>query len=54
LGALLAYPVVRLGNLYPSMFAHWLIDTVALVWLGPCMVHQSLHAEWADRQDSEP
>jgi len=38
LGALLAYPVVRWGNLYPSIFAHWLIDTVALLWLSSWMV----------------
>ena len=35
LGGLLALPVVRLGSLYPSMIAHFLIDAVALVWLGP-------------------
>ena len=35
LGALLAYPVMRLGSLYPSMAAHFLIDAVALAWLGP-------------------
>jgi len=35
LGALLAYPVVRLGSLYPSIVAHGLIDALALVWLGP-------------------
>lgn len=35
LGGLLAYPVVRLGSLYPSMAAHFLIDAVALIWLGP-------------------
>jgi membrane protease YdiL (CAAX protease family) len=35
LGALLAFPVVRLGSLYPSMIAHGLIDAVALVYLGP-------------------
>jgi hypothetical protein len=40
LGALLAYPVVCWGSLYPSMLAHWMIDTVALVWLGPWMVHK--------------
>jgi uncharacterized protein len=38
LGALLAYPVVRWGSLYPAMLAHWMIDTVALLWLGPWMV----------------
>jgi membrane protease YdiL (CAAX protease family) len=37
LGALLAYPVVRWGSLYPSMLAHWMIDTVALLWLGAWM-----------------
>jgi len=43
LGALLAYPVVRWGNLYPAMLAHWLIDTVALLWLG----------SWMERKGSE-
>jgi membrane protease YdiL (CAAX protease family) len=45
LGALLAYPVVRLGSLYPSMLAHWLIDTVALVWLGPWLMRSDPTAE---------
>jgi len=40
LGALLTYPVVRWGNLYPAMLAHWMIDAVALVWLGPWMVRR--------------
>ena len=40
LGALLAYPVVRWGNLYPAILAHWLIDTVALLWLGAWMVEK--------------
>jgi CAAX protease family protein len=35
LGALLAYPVIHLGSLYPSMAAHFIIDAVALGWLGP-------------------
>lgn len=35
LGALLALPVLRLGSIYPSMAAHFLIDAVALAWLGP-------------------
>jgi uncharacterized protein len=35
LGALLAWPVVRLGSIYPSMAAHFLIDAIALVWLAP-------------------
>jgi len=35
MGALLAYPAVHLGSLYPSIAAHFLIDAVALVWLGP-------------------
>ena len=38
LGALLAYPVVRWESLYPAMLAHWMIDTVALLWLGPLVV----------------
>ncbi len=40
LGALLAYPVVRWGNLYPAMLAHWMIDTVALLWLGSLMLRK--------------
>lgn len=40
LGALLAYPVIRLGSLYPSMAAHFLIDAVALVWLGPASLRE--------------
>jgi len=35
LGALLAYPVIHFGCLYPSMLAHGFIDALALVWLGP-------------------
>jgi membrane protease YdiL (CAAX protease family) len=35
LGGLLAYPVIRLGSLYPAMAAHFLIDALALAWLGP-------------------
>jgi CAAX protease family protein len=40
LGALLAWPVVQLGSLYPSMASHFLIDAVALLWLGPKFVRQ--------------
>ena len=40
LGALLAYPVVRWGSLYPAMLAHWMIDTLALLWLGPWMIRK--------------
>ncbi|HEX5483711.1 MAG TPA: type II CAAX endopeptidase family protein [Terriglobia bacterium] len=43
LGALLAYPVVRLGSLYPSIAAHFLIDAVALVWLGPVSLREKDH-----------
>lgn len=35
LGALLAFPVIHLGSLYPSMAAHFLIDAAALGWLAP-------------------
>lgn len=35
LGALLTVPVIRTGSLFPSMAAHFLIDAVALAWLGP-------------------
>lgn len=38
LGALLAAPVAYTGSLYPSMAAHFLIDAVALAWLGPRML----------------
>jgi membrane protease YdiL (CAAX protease family) len=34
-GALLAYPVISAGSLYPSMATHFVIDAVALAWLGP-------------------
>jgi membrane protease YdiL (CAAX protease family) len=40
LGALLAYPVVHLGSLYPSMAAHFVIDAVALGWLGPAFLEK--------------
>ncbi len=42
LGALLAWPVARLGSLYPSMAAHFLIDAIGLVWLGPGMMKQAV------------
>jgi membrane protease YdiL (CAAX protease family) len=48
LGALLAYPVVRWGSLYPSMLAHGMIDAVALLWLGPWMLRQDPAAEGND------
>jgi membrane protease YdiL (CAAX protease family) len=35
LGAFLAFPVIHLGSLYPSMAAHFVIDAVALGWLAP-------------------
>lgn len=38
LGAMLSVPVVRLGTILPSTAAHFLIDAVALVWLGPKML----------------
>ncbi|HEY6292022.1 MAG TPA: CPBP family intramembrane glutamic endopeptidase [Terriglobia bacterium] len=38
LGALLAWPVARMGSLYPSMASHLLIDAVAFGWLGPRML----------------
>ncbi|HEX5412497.1 MAG TPA: type II CAAX endopeptidase family protein [Terriglobia bacterium] len=40
LGALLAWPVVQTGSLYPSMTAHFLIDAIALLWLGPKFLQQ--------------
>lgn len=44
LGALLAWPVIRLGTIYPSMAAHFLIDALALVWLGPRFLKKTLQA----------
>ncbi len=41
LGALLAYPVVRLGSIYPSILAHLLIDAIALAWLGPAFLRRA-------------
>lgn len=35
LGALLAWPVFRLGCIYPAVIAHFLLDAMALLWLGP-------------------
>ena len=35
LGALLAYPVVIYGSIYPAMVAHFIVDVVALAWMGP-------------------
>jgi CAAX protease family protein len=44
LGALLAFPVVRLGSLYPSMAAHLVLDVLALAWLGPKMLRKQKQA----------
>ncbi len=52
LGVLLAYPVVRWGSLYPSMLAHWMIDAVALVWLGPWMARKEGANPLVDRGTS--
>ena len=38
LGALFAYPVLCWGSLYPSMAAHFIYDSLALIWLGPCFL----------------
>jgi len=35
LGAVFAYPVLCWGSLYPSIVAHFVYDSLALVWLGP-------------------
>jgi membrane protease YdiL (CAAX protease family) len=40
LAGLLAWPVVRMGSIYPSMAAHFLIDAAALAWLGPASLKQ--------------
>jgi len=47
LGALLAYPVVQVGSLYPSMTAHFLIDAIAFLWLGPRFLEQEKSSEVA-------
>jgi membrane protease YdiL (CAAX protease family) len=44
LGALLAYPVMRFGSLYPSILAHWLIDAVVL-WLGRWLIPKDASLE---------
>jgi membrane protease YdiL (CAAX protease family) len=49
LGALLSYPPVHLGTLYPSMAAHFVVDAVAFAWLGPLM----LRSRAEKRQESE-
>ena len=41
LGALLAYPVMQLGSLWPSIAAHLVIDAVAFGWLGPAFVRRT-------------
>ncbi len=41
LGALLAYPVMRVGSLYPSMVTHLVIDALALAWLGPKLLRRN-------------
>ena len=38
LGVMLAYPVRRLGTLYPSMVAHTLADAVGMVWIIPFLL----------------
>ncbi len=43
LGALLAYPVVRAGSLYPSMCAHFIIDAAAFGWLGATLMRDEEH-----------
>jgi uncharacterized protein len=43
LGGLLAWPVIRLGSIYPSIAAHFLIDAVALAWLGPVTLKRETH-----------
>jgi membrane protease YdiL (CAAX protease family) len=52
LGALLAYPVIHLGSLYPSMLAHGLIDALALAWLGPKFLQPSSVCDegWGGRE----
>jgi membrane protease YdiL (CAAX protease family) len=35
LGGLLAFPVLSSGSIFPSVAAHFLIDAIAMAWLGP-------------------
>lgn len=50
LGLLLTYPVIRLGTLFPSMIAHFLLDAASLAWLGPALLRdeQKAHEEADD------
>jgi uncharacterized protein len=41
LGALLACPMVRLGSVYPSMAAHFIVDGLLLAWLGRKLLYPS-------------
>lgn len=41
LGGILSIPVVTLGTILPSAAAHFLIDAVALAWLGPRMIRKN-------------
>ncbi len=41
LGAWLGYGMLRLGSLYPSMTAHFLIDALAFAWLGPVFLKRT-------------
>ncbi len=40
LGGLMAWPMLRLGSLYPSIAAHFLIDALSLGWLGPATLRR--------------
>ena len=45
LGALLAYPMVRMGSVYPAMAAHFLIDALLLAWLGRKLLRAGKESE---------
>jgi len=52
LGALLAYPVMHFGSLYPSMLAHGLIDALALAWLGPKFLGEARGRTAGNREEA--
>jgi uncharacterized protein len=54
LGALLAYPMVKTGSVYPAMAAHFLIDAVLLAWLGRKLLREAGQPESTFAEDVSP
>ena len=42
---LFAYPMMRLGSVYPSMAAHFVIDVLLFAWLAPKLLRESREPE---------